>query len=305
MADTQQRSLYKKYLDPRVLDKITAIELKARSIIEGFMMGLNKSPIKGFSVDFKQHREYVHGDDPRHMDWKVWGRSDRLMIKEFEQETNARVHLVLDASKSMKYGSSDFNKFDYAATAIASLGYLALEQRDWATFTMFSNKLVREVPGSTSRHHIATILGEIYQTTPDSETDLATCLLYLSEKVQRRGIVILVSDLLDDPPNIVKGLSYLKAKRHDVIVAHVLDEYELTFPFKQLTMFEGIEELNLKRLTDPRAIREEYLRALERFLTEVQRGCQGLMVDYVRLGTHQPLDQVLTAYLARRQKMTG
>lgn len=305
MPDTQARALYKKYLDPKVLDKIAATELKARSIVEGFMMGLNKSPTRGFSVDFKQHREYVHGDDPKYLDWKVWGRSDRLMIKEFEQETNARVHLVLDASKSMKYGSGTDTKFDVAATIVASLAHLALQQRDWATFTMFTNKLVKEVPGSTNRHHVAAILHEIYSTTPDSQTDLATSLLYFSEKVQRRGIVILVSDLLEDPEKIVKGLGYLKAKRHDIIVVHVLDEFELTFPFKQLTMFQGIEEAELRRLADPQAIRQEYLNALDRFLTELQRGCTNFQVDYLRIGTHQPLEAVLSAYLARRSRLVG
>ncbi|MHC4607408.1 MAG: DUF58 domain-containing protein [Planctomycetota bacterium] len=280
-----------------------ATELKARSIVEGFMMGLNKSPLKGASVDFKQHREYVHGDDLRHLDWKVWGRSDRNMIKEYEQETNARVHIVLDASRSMKYGSGKETKFDYAAVCVASLAYLALQQRDWATFTLFANDLIQQVPGSTSRAHVGNILATVYQTTPDRETNLASSMLLLSEKIQRRGMVILVSDFFDEPERIRKALGYLKAKRHDVIMLHVLDEYELTFPFRQLTMFQGIEEAQLRRLTDPWAIREEYLAALNRFLTEIQRGCLNFGIDYVRLGTNQKIEEALTAYLARRARM--
>jgi uncharacterized protein (DUF58 family) len=300
----ESRALYRKYLDPRTLDKITATELKARRMVEGFMMGLNKSPIRGFSVDFKQHREYVHGDDPRYLDWKVWGRTNRLMIKEFEQETNARVHLVLDASRSMKYGSKDTTKFEYATMGIAALGYLSLLQRDWVTFTCFSKGLQHHVPGSTSRHHLSTILQEIEKTKPDGETDFGTSLKYLAEKIQRRGIVIVASDFFDEPASIASGLRFLRAKRHDVIVLQVLDQFELEFPFKQLTLFEGIE-LPEKKLTDPRAIREAYLSALNAFVTEIQRTCQGLEVDYVQLGTHQNLDAALTAYLVRRQKMTG
>lgn len=303
MANTQARALYRKYLDPRVLDKITATELKARTLVEGFMMGLNKSLLKGSSVDFKQHREYVHGDDLRSLDWKVWARSDRFMVKEYELETNARVHLVLDASRSMKYGSrKGQTKFDFAATIVASLAYLALLQRDSVDFTLFANRLVDEVPPSTNRHHIASILQVIHSTTPESATNLCDSLLYLSEKVRRRGIVILISDLFDEPERIRKGLSYLKAKRHDVIVVHVLDEFELTFPFKTLTMFQGIEEAGLRRLTDPRAIRKEYLAALNRFLTEMQRSCLNFHIDYVRMGTHQPIESVLSAFLARRAR---
>lgn len=297
-------ALYKKYLDPAVLERITALELKARQIVEGFMMGLNKSPIRGFSVDFKQHREYVHGDDPRHLDWKVWGRSDRLCIKEFDVETNARVHIVLDASKSMKYGSGDTTKYQHGAMISASLAYLSLLQRDWVSFALFNNGIVKHVPGSTNRHHVASILAEIESTKPDGETNFDLALKYYAEKIQRRGILILISDFFDEPERILAGIKYLKAKRHDVLVVHVLDEYELTFPFKQLTMFEGIEEPG-RKLTDPRAIREEYLASLNRFLTEVQRACLNYQIDYVRVGTHQPLETVLSAFLARRAKMIG
>jgi uncharacterized protein (DUF58 family) len=303
MAETAN-PLYRKYLDPKALDRISGLELKARQIVEGFMMGLNKSPIRGFSVDFKQHREYVHGDDPRYLDWKVWGRSDRLCIKEFEVETNARVHLVLDASRSMKYGSSEPNKFQHATMVCACLGYLALLQRDWVSFALFNKGVVRHVPGSTSRNHLRSILTEIDASRPDGETNFEQALKYHAEKVQRRGIVILVSDFFDEPERIVAGLKYLKAKRHDVIVVHVLDEFEVTFPFQHLTMFEGIEEPG-RKLTDPRAIREEYLTALNRFLTEIQRACLNYQIDYVRLGTHQPLGPVLSAFLARRAKLIG
>lgn len=296
-------ALYKKYLSPRVLDRVTAMELKARQIVEGFMTGLNKSPVRGFSVDFKQHREYMHGDDLRYLDWKVYGRTDRLMIKEFEQETNSRVHLVLDASRSMKYGRSR-SKFEYAAMAVASLGYLALLQRDSVSLSMFNRGLVRHVPGSTSRHHIQELLVQIDELRPDGETDLHKSLQYLAEKIQRRGIVIIASDLFDEPANIQAGLRFLRSKRHDVIVLNVLDEDELQFPFQELTMFEGIEEAG-RKLTDPRAVREAYLDSLHAFLSEIQRICLNLHVDYVRLGTRQPLDAALSAYLARRQKLTG
>lgn len=300
-AQTAQE-LYQKYLDPKVLDKITSLEMKARLIVEGYMMGLNKSPFHGFSVEFKQHREYTQGDDLRYIDWKLLGRTERYYIKQYEQETNLRAHLVLDTSRSMKYKSEFASKFEYATYVAAALAYLIIQQRDSVSLTSVRKGEMKHIPGKVSMGHLKTLFYELSRLQPDGETDVATSMQYLSEKIQRRGLVIVISDLFDETEKIMQGIRFLKAKKHDVILFHLFDEYELTFPFQRLTQFEGMEEIE-KLLTDPRSIREEYLKAVDRFTTLLQRECLNLQIDYVRVSTKQPLDVALSAYLARRNKI--
>lgn len=294
--------LYQKYLDPKILDKISSLEMKARLIVEGYMMGLNKSPMHGFSVEFKQHREYSHGDDLRYLDWKLLGRTERFYIKQYEQETNLRAHLVVDTSASMRYKSVHISKFDYGTYIAAALAYLIVQQRDSVSLTCVKKGGLKHISGKTSMGHLRTIFTELSAARPEGETDIATSFQYLSEKISRRGLVIVVSDLFDEPEKIMQGIKFLKAKKHDIILFHVLDEYEVTFPFQRLSQFEGMEEIE-KLLTDPRAIREEYLKAVDRFTSMVQKECMNLQIDYVKIHTGQPLDVALSAYLARRAKV--
>ena len=293
-----------KFLDPKVLNKITRLDLKARHIVEGFMGGMHKSPYHGFSVEFAGHREYTPGDDLKHLDWKVFGRTDRLYIKEYELETNLRSHILLDTSESMDYGSKETSKLELASHIAASMAYLILRQQDSVGMVCFDKEVKTFIPTSSSMGHMRPILGTLAQSTAQNKTDLGTVLNTLAERIQRRGLIILISDLFDKPETILKSLQHFSHKRHDVIVFHVLDEYELTFPFERMTLFEGLEEYP-KLLIDPRALRRAYLEEVNRFCEEMRKGCVKQMVDYVRISTDQDLDVELTKYLASRLSIRG
>ena len=253
-----------KFLDPKVLNKITRLDLKARHIVEGFMGGMHKSPYHGFSVEFAEHREYAPGDDLKHLDWKVFGRTDRLYIKEYELETNLRSHILLDTSESMDYGSKDVTKLELASHIAASMAYLILRQQDSVGMVCFDKEVKSFIPTSSSMGHLRPILGTLAGASAQNKTDLGTVLNTLAERVQRRGLIILISDLFDRPEVILKSLQHFSHKRHDVIVFHVLDEYELTFPFERMTLFEGLEEYP-KQLVDPRSLRKAYLAEVNQF----------------------------------------
>ena len=293
-----------KFLDPKVLNKITRLDLKARHIVEGFMGGMHKSPYHGFSVEFAEHREYAPGDDLKHLDWKVFGRSDRLFIKEYELETNLRSHILLDTSESMDYGSKDTTKLELASHIAASMAYLVLRQQDSVGMVCFDKEVKSFIPTSSSMGHLRPILGTLAASTAQNKTDLGTVLNTLAERVQRRGLIILISDLFDRPDAILKSLQHFSHKRHDVIVFHVLDEYELTFPFERMTLFEGLEEYP-KLLIDPRSLRKAYLEEVNKFCEEIRKGCVKQMIDYVRISTDQDLDVELTKYLAGRLSIRG
>ena len=293
-----------KFLDPKVLNKITRLDLKARHIVEGFMGGMHKSPYHGFSVEFAEHREYAPGDDLKHLDWKVFGRTDRLYIKEYELETNLRSHILLDTSESMDYGSKDVTKLELASHIAASMAYLILRQQDSVGMVCFDKEVKSFIPTSSSMGHLRPILGTLAGASAQNKTDLGTVLNTLAERVQRRGLIILISDLFDRPEAILKSLQHFSHKRHDVIVFHVLDEFELTFPFERMTLFEGLEEYP-KLLIDPRSLRKAYLEEVNKFCEEMRRGCVKQMIDYVRISTDQDLDVELTKSLASRLSIRG
>jgi uncharacterized protein (DUF58 family) len=293
-----------KFLDPKVLNKITRLDLKARHIVEGFMGGMHKSPYHGFSVEFAEHREYAPGDDLKHLDWKVFGRSDRLFIKEYELETNLRTHILLDTSESMDYGGRETTKLELASHIAASMAYLILRQQDSVGMVCFDKEVKSFIPTSSSMGHLRPILGTLAASTAQNKTDLGIVLNTLAERIQRRGLIILISDLFDKPEVILKSLQHFSHKRHDVIVFHVLDEYELTFPFERMTLFEGLEEYP-KQLVDPRSLRKAYLAEVNQFCEDLRKGCVRQMVDYVRISTDQDLDVELTKYLASRLSIRG
>jgi uncharacterized protein (DUF58 family) len=293
-----------KFLDPVVLNKITRLDLKARHIVEGFVSGMHKSPYHGFSVEFAEHREYSPGDDLKHLDWKVFGRTDRLYVKEYELETNLRSHILLDTSESMDYGSGETTKLELAGFIAASMAYLILKQQDSVGMVCFDKEVKQFIPNSSAMGHMRPILGTLAQAEAKNKTDLGAVLHALAERFHKRGLVILISDLFDRPETILKGLQHFSHKRHDVIVFHVLDEYELTFPFERMTLFDGMEEYP-KLLVDPRALRRAYLEEVNRFCEEIRKGCVRQMVDYVRVSTDQQLDVELTKYLAGRLSIRG
>jgi uncharacterized protein (DUF58 family) len=286
-------------LDPAILNKITRLELRARTIVEGFLAGMHKSPYHGFSVEFAEHREYAPGDDLRHLDWKVYGRSDRLYLKEYELETNLRTHILLDASESMDYRSGTRSKLELASLLAASMTYLVLRQQDAVGLACFSRDVGYRLAPHSGMGALRPLIAGLASTRAAQTTRLGLVLDRIAERVRNKSLILLVSDLLDKPEEILKGLQHLRHRRHDVIVFHVLDEYELTFPFQRMTLFEGLEEYP-KLLVDPRALRKAYLDEIHGFCETLRKGCVRQSIDYVRVSTDQPLDFVLAKYLASR-----
>ena len=290
---------YRKYLDPKVLNRISRLDLKARLIVEGYISGLHKSPYHGFSVEFAEHREYTPGDDIRHVDWKVFGRTDRFYIKQYEEETNLIAHLVLDVSESMDYASDEVTKLAYGQMIAAALAYIVVQQSDAAGLTLFDDTIRSHLPAGSHAGHLRALFHQLGQVEPRKKTDMGRILTEVAQTIQKRGLVILVSDLLDDPDRILAGLRHLKHRRHDVIVFHVMDEAEIHFPFERMTRFEGLEALG-DLVVNPKSLRDGYLEELEKFRRRLRRGCTANRIDYVPISTATPLDVALSTYLARR-----
>lgn len=298
----------KSYFQPEVLSKIARLELRARRVAEGFLSGLHKSPYKGFSVEFADHRQYVPGDDVRHLDWRAYAKTDRLLIKEYEVETNLRTHVLLDCSRSMAYPEhphgARLNKWDYAATVAASLAHLLLHQQDGVGLTLFDDEPRTQLPVSANRASLAGFIHAIERAAPARHTNMKTLFHHLADTIPRRGLVVLISDLLTRFDDIVNGLQRFRFGRHDVLVMHVLDEDELTFPFTDQTLFEGLEDANVEILTDPQALRRAYLEAVQAFVSRLRGACLNQGIDYVLLSTAEPLDVALTSFLAMRMHRT-
>ena len=291
-----------KYLDPKVLAKITRLDLQARLVVEGFISGLQRSPFHGFSVEFATHREYVPGDDIKHIDWKVHAKTDRYYIKQYEEETNLRATFVLDASESMHYGAErkdGLSKYKYASAAAASLAFLLLQQQDAAGLAVFDEELKSYLPASANPNQIKNIVHAMDIVEPKEKTSMEGICHSLAEKIPRRGMVCLVSDLFVDIEGVIRGLQHFRHYDHEVMVLHIMDQDELTFPFQGNTMFVGLEDMG--RLTvQPRALRKGYLEAVERFCLDVKRRCIAAKIDYKLISTTDHLDAALLAFLAAR-----
>jgi uncharacterized protein (DUF58 family) len=296
LADNRDLEDPRRFLDPAVIARISRLDLRAKQVVEGFITGMHKSPFFGHSVEFVQHREYVRGDDIRHLDWKVWSKTDRYYIKQFEAETNLRSTLVVDVSESMQYGRSALNKYEYGCTIAACLGYLLLRQQDSVGLISFDSDVRQIVPPRSAQTHIDALVRAMHVSKPREKTDLEAILRRVVESTPTKGLIVIVSDLLADREPLFRGLEMLRHRRHDVLVFHVLDDDEVNFPFAGTTRFEGMEELpNL--VCDPRALRDGYLEALEEFLTEVRRGCSRRDIDYTLVRTGDYLDAVLSKFL--------
>ncbi len=288
-----------KFLDPRVVSKISKLELKARLIVEGFISGLHRSPYHGYSVEFAEHREYVPGDDVRHIDWKVFGRSDRFYIKQYEEETNLKTHILLDVSESMSYASKDVSKYDYAAMVAASIAYLLIRQKDAVGLAVFDDRVREFVSASSTLSRLQGLLDVVDRVPEREKTDLGTILHEFAGRIKKKGLVVIISDMLDDPTSIEHGLEHLRYRNHEVIVFHVLDHDELRFPFQSTTLFEGLEGAP-DVLANPRQLRDGYLAELHAFLERLRRSCRDNRFDYVSLDTTEKLDVALSSYLAKR-----
>jgi uncharacterized protein (DUF58 family) len=297
-----------RYLDPLALAKVRSMELQARLIVEGYLSGMHKSPYHGFSVEFAQHREYVPGDDLKHLDWKVYSRTGRFFLKQYEEETNLALWLLVDCSESMLYGSGPLradgsplvSKYDYACMAASALAYLTLHQQDSVGLATFDNQVRQVLRPSSQPSHLKQIVNVLNSGAGRERTSLGPIFHDLAERVNRRGIVVVLSDLFDDSvAGILTGLKHLRHKRHEVVVLHVLDRAELEFPFQEATLFRGLEQFP-ELLTDPRSLRDGYLEQVNLFVTELQRGCLNQNIDYVQLRTDHSLGIALAGYLAHR-----
>ncbi|HEX8342638.1 MAG TPA: DUF58 domain-containing protein [Tepidisphaeraceae bacterium] len=302
MADTTAE--HRRHLDPRTLAKISSLELRARLIVEGLMTGAHRSPYQGISVEFAQHRPYVAGDDIRHVDWKVLARNDKVYLKQYQEETNLQLILVVDASESMGFGSVEvdgrtWTKFDHATSIATSLAYLATHQADSVGLAIFDQTLSRYFKPSSAPAQWKLIANELQQVPKWNKTTIGKVLDQIAEKVTHRSVIVLLSDCFDDLAGIKKGLRHLRYRKHEVILLQVLDPQEIEFPFEDVTLFKGLEELG-QLLTEPRALRDGYLEQMRLFTDELKKLCRGMNIDLTRFATSEPLDVSLSQFLANR-----
>jgi len=285
-------------LRPEVTDRIRRLELTARRIVEGFLSGMHRSPYFGQSVEFLQHRQYAVGDEIRHIDWKVFARQDKLHVKQYEEETNLRLHLLVDRSGSMAYGDGESNKFDYSASLAASLAYLALRQQDATGLFTFDTQVRDTLPAKSNRQQLTRILSMLDSVGANGRTDLPKVAREVTQAISRRGLIVIVSDLLGID-ELVEGLRVMRSRSHDVALFHVLHDDEVDFNFSGATRFEGLESVDFLNC-NPRALREGYLEAMNEFLDKTRKACGRLSIDYMMVRTSDPLDAVLAKFLAVR-----
>jgi uncharacterized protein (DUF58 family) len=290
-----------KLLDPQMLAKLQGLQLRARLIVEGYVSGVHRSPFHGFSIEFAEHREYTPGDDLRYLDWKVFGRTDKLYLKQFEEETNLICYLLLDASESMAYKSdrAAMSKLQYAQSAAAALSYLILNQQDSVGLVTFDEEIRALVRPGGNPSHLKQLLQVMETSAGTRKTATGPIFHDLAERFKKRGIVVILSDLFDNVDEMMAGLKHFRHRRHEVIVMHVLDPAEADFPFEQITLFRGLEQLP-NVLVEPRAIRKAYLDEFNNFIHQIKKGCRRHQIDYVQLRTDQSLEVALSTYLASR-----
>ncbi len=290
----------KSYFDPLILARLSNLYLKSRWVVEGIMSGIHRSRSKGFSVEFEEHREYSPGDEIRRIDWKALGKFDRFFIKETEDETNLRAYVILDVSASMDYSSNGITKFAYGCILAASLAHLIIKQQDAAGLVTFSDRIESFIPPRAKRGYLMELLRALEGVTPAGETSVGKILQEVAGKMNRRGLVILISDLLDEPQSILEGLHLFRFKGNDVIVFHLLDNAELELPFEGNILFEDMEKADLKVTADPKAIHRVYINVVQEFIEQIRKDCRERSIDYQLLSTSTPLDHALVSYLSWR-----
>jgi len=295
-------SLELRYLDPAVIARIGSMELRAKTIVEGFLAGLHRSPYKGFSIEFAEYRQYLPGDDLSTIDWKVYARSDRYYVKKYEQETNLECHLLLDVSASMGYSSGPVSKMQYGSFVAAALAYLIHKQRDSVGLMAFDERIMSMLHASSRPGHLTALLATLASLSLGRRSDVSKPLHLLAEMLVKRGLVVVISDLLDDPDRVITGLKHIRFKGSDVVVFHVLDRAELTFPFDGATRFADMES-DEEVVAVPATVREDYLSGMRGLIDRYERELRVAGIDYQLLDTSQPLDFALLAYLSTRERM--
>jgi uncharacterized protein (DUF58 family) len=290
---------YRRFLLPEEISRISQLEVRARHIVEGFLSGMHRSPYFGQSIEFVQHREYVAGDDVRRIDWKVWSKTDKYYIKQYEEETNLRTTLIVDLSESMLFGSGPMTKYEYGCTVAASLSYLLLRQQDSVGLVTFDQGIRTKVPPRSKRNHLHSVLAALDSESPERKTDLYEVLKQVADEQSQKGMIVLISDLFADRDGLFRGLRMLRHRGHDVLIFHIMDDEELDFSYTGTTKFEGMEHMG-DITCDPRALREGYLQAVQTFLEEIRRQCARTVVDYQTIRTSEHLDAALAHYMNHR-----
>jgi uncharacterized protein (DUF58 family) len=294
---------YKNLLDPSIIPKINSLELRARFVVEGFMVGLHKSPYHGFSVEFTQHRPYMQGDGLKDVDWKVYGKTEKFYIKQYEEETNLRSYILLDVSKSMQFSSgNNVTKLEYASTLAAALSYLMMKQQDAFGLTLYSDRIVQYLPPKATKSYLQQILKSLVSVNASNTTNTASCLNSVAEKIQRRGLVIIISDLFDDIESVISALKHFSYQKNEVIVFQILDPIERNFAFGRDAIFKDMESEE-ELTTQPYQIQKAYKLAMEEFIGRIKSECLNSKIDFNNIETSTPFDKALMSYIQKRKRL--
>ncbi|MCJ7554921.1 MAG: DUF58 domain-containing protein [Ignavibacteriaceae bacterium] len=294
---------FKTYLNPSTVSKLNSLELKARMVVEGFMVGLHKSPYHGFSVEFSQHRPYMQGDDLKSVDWKVYGKTEKYFIKQYEEESNLKSYIILDSSKSMDFKSgSNISKLNYSTILAAALSYLMIKQQDAVGLALYSEKINKLLPPKASRTYLQEILKLLSAVSAADKTNTSSSLGEIAEKIKRRGLVIIISDFFDDVDTVIKSLKKFSYKKNEVIVFQILDPLERSFAFGRDAIFKDMETLE-EMTTQPYQIQKAYKEAMEEFTNRIKRECLNSNFDYNLIDTATPFDTALYTYIQKRTRL--
>ena len=294
---------FRKYLDPAIVSKLSSLELKARFIVEGFMLGLHRSPYHGFSVEFSQHRPYMQGDNPKDIDWKVYAKTDKFFVKQYEEETNLKCNILLDISKSMSFASEgNVTKIEYASMLVAALSYLMLNQKDATGLVLYSDKVHQYLPPKASNIYLSEILKKLANITPTGTTQTAACLNSIAESINKKGLIIIISDLLDDITKVLSSLKHFRFKKNEVVVFQILDPKERNFAFGRDAIFKDLET-DEEMTTQPHLLQKSYQEAFNDFLKSIKNDSLNYGIDYNLIDTSIPFDKALYAYLQKRIKL--
>ena len=300
MTDSQSA----RYLEPEVISRLTRLDLIARLVVEGFITGLHRSPYHGFSVEFSEHRAYMPGDALRDLDWKAYGKTGRLYVKQYEEETNLKAYLLLDISGSMAFrAAGSMSKFRYTASLAAALSHLLLRQRDAVGLALFHDKLDTFIPPRSVHSHLGVVLGAISRVQPAADTQMALAFQTMAERIPRRGLVIVLSDLLDEPLEVLKGLKYFRHRGHEVIVLQILDPRERDLALRREARFVDLEDPAQTLTTEPWHVREEYSAMMTELIRTYRNGCADARIDFEQIDTTTSFDVALSRYLVRRRRM--
>tara|TARA_B100001029_G_C15059167_1_gene456895 strand:- start:2466 stop:3353 length:888 start_codon:yes stop_codon:yes gene_type:complete len=294
--------LKREYLKPEIISKIDNLYFRARRVVEGFIVGNHKSPYHGFSAEFSEHRAYGIGDEIKHIDWKLFGKTDRYYVKQFEEETNLRAHLILDQSSSMDYGSGALTKIEFAKTLFASFAYLMLKQQDAVGLTLFDTDIQNFIPPRSKYSHLNILLSTLSKIKSGGETAIAPILHKIADRIHKKGLIILISDLFDDQLKTFNGLKHFRYNGHEVVVFHILDPQEKNFNFKERTRFID-KEIGQKITTDPWYIKQSYQEEMKNFCNFFKFNCRKNKIDYIQISTHQNMDEVVANYLIKRNSV--